>query len=32
MVVEAIGDIDVLRHQVGVLGPVASPPTVADPR
>lgn len=25
---EAIADIDVLRHQVGVLGPVASPPTV----
>jgi hypothetical protein len=25
---EAIADIDVLRHQSGVLGPVASPPTV----
>ena len=25
---EAIADIDVLRHQGGVLGPVASPPTV----
>ena len=25
---EAIADIDVLRHQCGVLGPVASPPTV----
>jgi hypothetical protein len=25
---EVIGDIDVLRHQAGVLGPVASPPTV----
>jgi len=25
---EAIADIDVLRHQAGVLGPVASPPTV----
>lgn len=25
---EAIGDIDVLRHQASVLGPVASPPTV----
>ncbi|MBC7307579.1 MAG: IS1380 family transposase [Dietzia sp.] len=25
---EAIADIDVLRHQDGVLGPVASPPTV----
>jgi hypothetical protein len=25
---EAIADIDVLRHQVGVLGPVASAPTV----
>nr|WP_169701942.1 IS1380 family transposase [Janibacter terrae] len=25
---EAISDIDVLRHQSGVLGPVASPPTV----
>ena len=25
---EAIADIDVLRHQTGVLGPVASPPTV----
>lgn len=25
---EAIGDIDVLRHQAGVLGPVASPATV----
>ena len=25
---EAIGDIDVLRHQAGVLGPVASAPTV----
>ena len=25
---EAIGDIDVLRHQSGVLGPVASPATV----
>ncbi|PIE26343.1 MAG: IS1380 family transposase, partial [Micrococcales bacterium] len=25
---EAISDIDVLRHQAGVLGPVASPPTV----
>jgi len=25
---EAIADIDVLRHQVGLLGPVASPPTV----
>lgn len=25
---EAISDIDVLRHQGGVLGPVASPPTV----
>nr|WP_238361458.1 IS1380 family transposase [Actinopolymorpha pittospori] len=25
---EAITDIDVLRHQAGVLGPVASPPTV----
>jgi hypothetical protein len=25
---EAIADIDVMRHQVGVLGPVASPPTV----
>ncbi|WP_407940230.1 transposase [Nocardioides acrostichi] len=25
---EAIADIEVLRHQVGVLGPVASPPTV----
>ena len=25
---EAIGDIDVLRHQDGVLGPVASAPTV----
>jgi hypothetical protein len=25
---EAIADIDVLRHQVQVLGPVASPPTV----
>lgn len=24
---EAIADIDVLRHQAGVLGPVASPPT-----
>ena len=23
---EAIADIDILRHQVGVLGPVASPP------
>src|SRR3954453_851866 len=25
---EAIADIDVLRHQSSVLGPVASPPTV----
>ena len=25
---EAIADIDVLRHQSGVLGAVASPPTV----
>jgi hypothetical protein len=25
---EAIADIEVLRHQAGVLGPVASPPTV----
>jgi len=25
---EAIADIDILRHQAGVLGPVASPPTV----
>lgn len=25
---EAIADIDVLRHQTSVLGPVASPPTV----
>lgn len=25
---EEIADIDVLRHQTGVLGPVASPPTV----
>lgn len=25
---EAIADIDVLRHQAGALGPVASPPTV----
>lgn len=25
---ETISDIDVLRHQSGVLGPVASPPTV----
>ena len=25
---EAIADIDVLRHQAGVLGAVASPPTV----
>jgi hypothetical protein len=25
---EAIADIDTLRHQTGVLGPVASPPTV----
>ena len=25
---EAIADISVLRHQAGVLGPVASPPTV----
>ena len=25
---EAIADIDVLRHQVAVLGPIASPPTV----
>jgi hypothetical protein len=25
---EAIADIDTLRHQVGLLGPVASPPTV----
>ncbi len=25
---EAIADIDVLRHQAGVLGPLASPPTV----
>jgi hypothetical protein len=25
---EAIADVDVLRHQSGVLGPVASPPTV----
>jgi len=25
---EAIADIDVLRHQGGVLGPVASPPTL----
>ena len=25
---EAIADIDTLRHQSGLLGPVASPPTV----
>ena len=25
---EAIADIDILRHQAGVLGPVASPPTM----
>ena len=25
---EAIADIDTLRHQTGLLGPVASPPTV----
>ena len=25
---EAIADIDILRHQTGLLGPVASPPTV----
>ncbi|MET0996525.1 MAG: transposase [Mycobacterium sp.] len=28
---EAIADIDILRHQAGLLGPVASPPTVWRP-